>query len=121
MVPLIKVSATNRFLMNRIGDRGFKKVAEYWMRDQKKKGDGLEFMRWVYTPGVIRKMMWPIAKIFMLKRKRMSDGRIVTRMPFRRSLRRDSWEQSNEAVEIGEQWKEVKRTGGSVSFPDSDA
>ena len=121
LVPLIKVSATNRFLMNRIGDRGFKKVAEYWMRDQERKGDGLEFMRWVYTPGIIRKMIWPIAKIFMLKRKRMSDGRMVTRMPFRRSLRRDSWEQSNEAVEIGEQWKEVKRTGGSVSFPDSDA
>ena len=121
LVPLIKVSATNRFLMNRIGDRGFKKVAEYWMRDQERKGDGLEFMRWGYTPGIIRKMIWPIAKIFMLKRKRMSDGRMVTRMPFRRSLRRDSWEQSNEAVEIGEQWKEVKRTGGSVSFPDSDA
>ena len=34
LVPLIKVSATNRFLMNRIGDRGFKKVAEYWMSDQ---------------------------------------------------------------------------------------
>ena len=44
LLPLIKVSATNRFLMNRIGDRGFKMVAQHWMRDQRKKGDGLEFM-----------------------------------------------------------------------------
>ena len=65
-------------------------------------------------------MMWPIAKLAMLRRKKMNDGRTVTRMPFRGSLRRDSWEQSEEALKIGEQWKEVKKTGGSVSFPDSD-
>ena len=51
----------------------------------------------------------------------MADGRMVTRMPFRGSLRRDSWEQSSAAIEIGEQWKEVKKTGAPVSVPDSDA
>ena len=40
LVPLIKISATNRFLMNRIGDNGFKMVARYWMRDQRKKEMG---------------------------------------------------------------------------------
>ena len=48
LVPLIKVSAINRFLMNRLGDRGFKMVANYWMRHQARKGDGLEFMKLVY-------------------------------------------------------------------------
>ena len=45
LVPLIKVGAINRFLMNRLGDRGFKMVANYWMRHQARKGDGLEFMK----------------------------------------------------------------------------
>ena len=120
LVPLIKISATNRFLMNRIGDNGFKMVARYWMRDQRKKGDGLEFMRWVYTPGIFRKMLWPVTKFAMLRRKKLADGRMVTRMPFRKSLRRDSWEESDRAVEISEQWKVVKKSGGAVSFPDSD-
>jgi flavin-dependent dehydrogenase len=44
LLPLVKASATNRFLMNRMGDRGFKAVARYWMRDQKRSGDGLGFM-----------------------------------------------------------------------------
>ena len=120
LVPLIKISATNRFLMNRIGDNGFKMVARYWMRDQRKKGDGLEFMRWVYTPGIFRKMLWPVTKLAMLRRKKLADGRMVTRLPFRKSLRRDSWEESDRAVEISEQWKVVKKSGGAVSFPDSD-
>jgi len=120
LVPLIKISATNRFLMNRIGDNGFKMVARYWMRDQRKKGDGLEFMRWVYTPGIFRRMLWPVTKLAMLRRKKLADGRMVTRMPFRKSLRRDSWEESDRALEISEHWMIVKKSGGAVSFPDSD-
>ena len=34
--------------MNRVGDRGFKMVAKYWMRDQEKKGEGLQ----IYEMGV---------------------------------------------------------------------
>ena len=120
LVPLIKISATNRFLMNRMGDNGFKMVARYWMRDQRRKGDGLEFMRWVYNPGIFRKMLWPVTKLAMLRRKKLADGRMVTRMPFRKSLRRDSWEESDRAIEISEQWKVVQKSGGAVSFPDSD-
>ena len=45
LVPFVRASAINRFLMNRVGDRGFKLVANHWMRNQRKKGDGLAFMR----------------------------------------------------------------------------
>ena len=121
LLPLIKVSATNRFLMNRIGDRGFKMVANHWMRDQKRKGDGLEFMRWVYRPGFLRRMIWPIARFGMLRNKVMGDGRRVLRMPFRGALKRDVWEPSQRASEIGEQWKAIQGGGGGVSFSDSDA
>ena len=121
LVPLIKTSAINRFLMNRVGDRGFKFVANYWMRDQRKKGDGLRFMKWVYQPGIFRKSLWPIVKISMLRKKKLDDGRIVHRMPFRESLRRDNWEPSDKALDIGEQWDKVRKTGASLSFSESDS
>ena len=42
-------------------------------------------------------------------------------MPFRKAKARDVWEQSPEAASIGEQWNEVRRGGGKVSFAnDSD-
>ena len=95
MVPLIKVSATNRFLMNRIGDRGFKKVAEYWMRDQKERG-------WfgIYALGIHSRSNQKDDVAYCENihahggKGLMADGRMVTRMPFRGSLRSDSWEQS---------------------------
>ena len=121
LVPLIKISAINRFLMNRVGDRGFKMVAQYWMRDQEKNGDGLRFMKWLYQPGIVRKGLWPLVKIGMLRKKMLDDGRSVYRMPFRKSLKRDIWEQSNKALEVGEQWNKVRKEGGKLSFTESDS
>ena len=121
LVPLVKASAINRFLMNRVGNRGFKMVANQWMRDQKRKGDGLKFMQWLYKPGILRRSLWPLVRIGMLRKKELPDGRIVHRMPFRGSLKRDLWEQSPRANEIGEQWKSKQREGGNLSFAESDA
>ena len=121
LVPLVRASAVNRFLMNRVGDRGFKIVANQWMRDQKRKGDGLSFMRWLYKPGLIRRALWPIVKIGMLRRKVLSDGRIVHRMPFRKPLNRDIWEPSERARAIREEWKSVRKGGGTLSFQESDS
>ena len=121
LVPLVRASAINRFLMNRVGDRGFKMVANQWMRDQRRKGDGLKFMQWLYKPGLLRRAIWPIVRVGMLRRKNLPDGRVVHRMPFRKALRRDQWEQGPKAEEIGEQWRSVQRGGGSLSFGDSEA
>ena len=95
-------------------------VANYWMRHQARKGDGLEFMKWVYKPGIFRRALWPIVRLGMLRRKRMDDGRIVSRMPFRKSLSRDIWEPTVRAEEIGQQWKQIQRGGGAISFSESD-
>ncbi|HJL64916.1 MAG TPA: hypothetical protein QGF70_04950, partial [Candidatus Thalassarchaeaceae archaeon] len=121
LVPLVRVSAINRFLLNRVGNRGFKMVANYWMKDQERKGDGLEFMKWIYQPGILRRSLWPIVKLGMLRRKRLPDGRMVSRMPFRKSLSRDNWEPSSRAQEIGQEWRLMQRRGGAVSFTESDA
>mgnify|MGYP003322559229 CR=1 FL=1 len=121
LVPLVRASAINRFLMNRVGDRGFKMVANMWMRDQKRNGDGLNFMRWLYKPGLIRRALWPMVKIGMLRRKVLPDGRIVHRMPFRKSLNRDIWEPSERARKIREEWKGVRKGGGTLSFQESES
>jgi len=121
LVPLIRASAINRFLMNRVGDRGFKMIANRWMADQERKGDGLSFMRWLYKPGLFRRALWPIVKIGMLRKRLLRDGRVVHRMPFRKALRRDSWGRSEEAKKIRDQWKSRRKEGAALSFQESDA
>ena len=121
LLPLVRTSAINRFLMNRVGDRGFKMVANHWMRDQEKKGDGMAFMRWLYNPGLGRRVLWPLVRLGMLRRKQLKDGRMVHRLPFRKSLARDVWEPSARAEEIGAQWDAIRRGGGKISFRESDA
>ena len=66
-------------------------------------------------------MLWPLVRFGMLRRKRLKDGRMVRRMPFRKSLARDSWEPSPRAEEIASQWDSIRRGGASVSFGESDA
>ncbi len=120
LVPLVKASAINRWLMNRVGDRGFKRVAVHWMKNQQKKGDGLVFMKWLYQPGIIRRALWPFVRFGMLRKKQLKDGRIVHRMPFRKSLKRDVWQPSPRAIEIGEEWKMIHKSGGATSFETTD-
>lgn len=121
LVPLVRASAINRFLMNRVSNRGFKMVATHWVRDEKRHGDGLHFMKWVYQPGIFRRALWPVVKFAMLRRKQLKDGRMVSRMPFRKSLSRDVWEPSTRAIEIGEEWKSIQRGGGLTSFAENEA
>ena len=121
LVPLVEASAINRFLMNRVGNRGFKMVANYWMRDQRRCGDGLRFMSWLYKPGIIRRGLWPVVRQGMLRKKKLKDGRDVRRMPFRPSKARDNWEPSERASEIAEEWKNTQRSGGKTSFSESEA
>ena len=121
LVPLVRASAINRFLMNRVSNRGFKMVANHWVRDEKRHGDGLHFMKWVYQPGIFRRALWPVVKFAMLRRKQLKDGRMVSRMPFRKSLSRDVWEPSARANEIGEEWRSIQRGGGQTSFAENEA
>ena len=120
LLPLVKSSATNRFLMNRMGDRGFKAVAKYWMRDQHRTGDGLRFMRLIYKPGILRRMMWPFVRLGMLRKGTTPDGRSYVRMPFRRALKRDNWEPSREAELVALEWKMKQNEGGRTSFEAGD-
>ena len=103
--------------MNRIGDRGFKKVAEYWMRDQERKGGWFG----VYALGIHARSNQKddVANCENIHAQEEKDGRWKNgnKDAFPWITEKRLLEQSNEAVEIGEQWKEVKRTGGSCIFP----
>ena len=121
LLPLIKLSATNRMLMNRVGDRGFKRIAKYWMKHQRKNGnDGLIFMERIYQPSIIRRMLWPITNRLLLRKVTYSNGRFGRRMPFRKALKRDNWTMSERGKEISEEWKKIRASGGNVSFTESD-
>ena len=107
--------------MDRVGDRGFKRIAKYWMKHQRKNGnDGLIFIEQIYQPSLIRRLLWPITNRFLLKKTVYSDGRLGRRMPFRKSLKRDDWVMSERAKQISEEWKEIRASGGNVSFSESD-
>ena len=120
LLPLIKISATNRMLLDRVGDKGFKRIAKYWMKHQRKKGDGLLFIERIYQPGLLRRMLWPFTNRILLNKISYSDGRKGRRMPFRKSLKRDQWEMSQRAEEIANEWKEIRSKGAKVSFTESE-
>ncbi len=121
LLPLVKTSAANRFLMNRVGDRAFSKIVNMWMKNQKKKGDGLPFIAWMFRPDLLRRITWGLFGKAMLKKEITADGRKLWRLPFRRALKRDQWVQGDEADAVAAQWDEIRRSGGNISFTnDSD-
>jgi len=112
----VRTSVANRWLMNRVGDRMFKRMCKAWMKDQKKRGDGLIWIGKLFRPTLLKSLLYRIVNPFMLEKDPKAHGRGVRRMPFRKALKRDVWEQSPEALAIGEQWTEVRKQGAKLSF-----
>ena len=121
LLPYVKTSVANRWLMNRVGDRSFKMMCNRWMKDQSKRGDGLIWIGKLFRPTIIKSFIYKIVNPFMLKKDEKSMGRGVRRMPFRKALKRDDWEPSKEAMAVKEQWNLIRKGGGKTSFAeDSD-
>jgi len=116
LMPYVKTSVVNRWLMNRVGNRTFKIMCNSWMRSQKRHGDGLVWVSKLFRPSLFKSMLYPIVSPFMLKPDPKALGRGVRRMPFRPALKRDWWEQSSEAKAVGEKWDNVRRSGANTSF-----
>jgi len=118
LMPYVRTSVANRWLMNRVGDRTFKRMCKAWMRDQEKRNDGLIWIGKLFRPTLFKSLLYRIVSPFMLVKDPKAHGRGVRRMPFRKALKRDVWEPSAAAVAIGNQWDSVRRGGGHVSFSD---
>ena len=118
LMPYVRTSVANRWLMNRVGDRMFKRMCKAWMKDQKKRGDGLVWIGKLFRPTLFKRLLYRIVSPFMLVNDPKAHGRGVRRMPFRGALKRDVWEPSAAAQTIGEQWDTIRRGGGHVSFAD---
>ena len=116
LMPYVRTSVANRWLMNRVGDRTFKRMCKAWMKDQEKRGDGLVWIGKLFRPTLFKGLLYRVVSPFMLKSDPKAMGRGVRRMPFRPALSRDVWEPSEEAKAIGLQWDTVRRGGGHVSF-----
>ena len=119
LMPYVKTSVANRFLMNRVGDRTFKYMCKAWMRDQKKRGDGLVWIGKLFRPKWYKSLIYLMVNRFMLKSDPKAMGRGVRRLPFRKAKKRDVWEQSESAKKVGERWDNVRRSGGKTSFTET--
>jgi flavin-dependent dehydrogenase len=120
LLPLIKTSVANRFLMNRIGDKGMKRVCSKWMKDQKKKKDGLKFIERIFRGSIWRNMVYSTFGKAMLSREVSKDGRKFRKLPFRKDLKHDRWQQSEAAIAVGKRWDEVRKSGGKASFTEDN-
>ena len=119
LMPYVKTSVANRFLMNRVGDRTFKRMCKAWMKDQKKRGDGLIWIGKLFRPTWYKSLLYILVNPFMLKSDPKAMGRGVRRLPFRKAKKRDIWQQSESAKKVGERWDNVRRSGGRTSFSES--
>jgi len=116
LMPYVRTSVANRWLMNRVGDRTFKRMCNAWMKNQSRRGDGLIWIGKLFRPSLFKSLLYRIVSPFMLVRDDKAMGRGVRRMPFRAALRRDVWEPSSEAMAVKDQWEQVRRQGGHTSF-----
>jgi hypothetical protein len=92
------------------------------MRNQKRNDDGLVWVAKLFRPTWWKTLIYHMVSPFMLEKDSKAMGRGVRRMPFRKALKRDVWEQSDEAIAVGNGWDEARKGGGKTSFAeDSDS
>jgi len=119
LMPYVRTSVANRFLMNRVGDKTFKFMCKSWMKDQHKRQDGLVWIGKLFRPKFYKTAIYYLINPFILKKDPKAHGRGVRRLPFRKALKRDIWAQSEEASKIAERWDSIRRGGGTTSFSEN--
>ena len=119
LMPYVRTSVANRFLMNRVGNRTFKMMCNSWMRHQAKKGDGLIWIGKLFRPKWYKTILFHMISPFILRKDPKAMGRGVRRLPFRKAKKRDLWEASESAVKVGQRWDKIRRSGGNTSFSEN--
>ena len=114
LMPYVRTSVANRWLMNRVGDRMFKRMCVNWMKDQKRSGNGLRWIGRLFRPTLLKRLVFRLTSPFMLKRGKGPTRPL--RLPFRNAKSRDNWEPSEEALQVKARWESARRGGGHVSF-----
>jgi hypothetical protein len=90
------------------------------MKDQKKKQDGLPFIGRLFRPDLFRGIVYHLAAKWMLKKVDVSDGRVIHRLPYRKALKRDVWDPSEQALAVEKEWKQSRKVGSTVSFTEEE-
>ena len=107
LLQSVHASVVNRFLFNRIGNRGYRFVIKRWLSRQAATGDGLAFVRELYQPSITRWFLHPFS-LAMLKSSTTPEGFKLRRLPYRRALRRDQWQPSPDALKVRERWRQCR-------------
>ena len=118
LLPYVQTSVANRWLMNRVGDRMFKRMCVRWMKDQNRSGDGLRWIGRLFRPSLLKRLVYATTSPFMLERG--SGPTKPKRLPFRKAKPRDMWEQSEAALAVKARWEAARRGGGQTSFESRD-
>ena len=116
LLPYVRTSVANRWLMNRVGNRTFKIMCNRWMKHQKKSGDGLIWIGKLFRPSRLKTILFFLTQPFMLVRDTSSPTLGIRRMPFRKAKKRDEWEPSSQAMTVKQEWDEHRKRGDHVSF-----
>ena len=119
LMPYVRTSVANRFLMNRVGNRTFKMMCNSWMRNQAKNGDGLIWIGKLFRTKWYKTILFYMISPFILRKDPKAMGRGVRRLPFRKAKKRDLWEASESAVKVGQKWDKIRRSGGNTSFSEN--
>ena len=114
LLPYVRTSVANRWLMNRVGDRTFKRMCLQWMRDQKRSGDGLRWIGKLFRPSLFKRLVFRLTSPFMLKRMEGPTRPLASALP-------ESKTEGYVGAERGSlggqgRWEAVRRGGGHVSF-----
>jgi flavin-dependent dehydrogenase len=121
LLPYVRTSIANRWLMNRVGDRTFKRMCRQWMKDQKKSGEGLRWISKLFRPTIMKTTLFYCIQPFMLEKDKTAMSRGVRRMPFRKAKPRDVWEPSEDAMSVKKRWDDHRKKGGHVSFQEENS
>ena len=121
LLPYVRTSVTNRWLMNRVGNRTFKRMYRQWMKDQKKSGEGLRWISKLFRPTILKTTLFYFIQPFMLEKDKTAMSLGVRRMPFRKAKPRDMWEPSEDAMSVKKRWDDHRKKGGHVSFQEDNS
>lgn len=94
IVPQLEASVASRWLLERLGQRGMAAVTRLWLRQQRRSGDGLAFLAWLYRGSPALRLLNRVVGGFVLEPVRRDDGRTIRICNARPAVARDRWPRS---------------------------
>ncbi len=92
--PYQQASLTNRWLLDRMGPRGMSLLARFWMRDQRRRGEGLSFISRLYRPATWKRALFHWVAPRILRPAAGPPALKLRYVPISPARKRDQWSPS---------------------------